>query len=49
MLGHDNRQVVCGRLGGDARVLPAAAFDDARCTAPSGQQSPTTVRGQMGK
>ena len=40
MLGNDCGQVVREGLGGDPQCLPAAAFDDVRCTTASRQPSP---------
>jgi len=42
VLGNDSGQVVCGRVGGDARALPATAFDDARCTRQGNHHSEST-------
>jgi len=37
VLGTDGGQVVLTRVGGDAQLVPGAAFDDARCSTPSKQ------------
>ena len=39
-VNQNTQQVVLTRVGGDAQLVPGAAFDDARCTTPSRQSQP---------